>query len=325
MTRVLVTGGSGFIGTNLVEHYLVRGDQVLNLDVAPPRHPRHSSSWRKVDILDAEALERAVAAFNPQVVLHMAARTDLAGASIADYPANTIGVSNLIRTLRQLANLELVVFASSMLVCRIGYRPVAEDDYSANTPYGESKIEGELRVRNECDTSMPWVMLRPTSIWGPWFGRPYRDFFRAVERGWYFHPRGRQIWRSYGFVLNTAHQIDKVVSIRASSLLHRTVYLADYQPIELSAWANLIQQQLQVRPVRQMPLFVFRAAARLGDMLKTANVDGFPMTSFRLNNMLTDCLLDTSPLERAVGPIPYDLPRAVELTCRWMQSEHGRS
>ena len=37
MTRVLVTGGSGFIGTNLVERFIARGDMVLNLDTAAPK------------------------------------------------------------------------------------------------------------------------------------------------------------------------------------------------------------------------------------------------------------------------------------------------
>ncbi|MBZ5653310.1 MAG: hypothetical protein LAO18_22830 [Acidobacteriia bacterium] len=33
-----MTGGSGFIGTNLVQHFFSLGDQVLNLDIAPPRN-----------------------------------------------------------------------------------------------------------------------------------------------------------------------------------------------------------------------------------------------------------------------------------------------
>lgn len=323
MTRVLITGGSGFIGTNLVEHYTARGDEVLNLDIAPPRQPAHTANWRQLDILDAAALSQAIAEFSPQVVLHMAARTDLGGAVVADYPANTTGVSNLIQALRPNQSLKLAVFASSMLVCRIGYRPRAEDDYSPTTGYGRSKIEGELRVRREAGNAFPWVVIRPTSIWGPWFGAPYRDFFEAVGRGWYFHPWRHKIHRNYGFVLNSVQQIDRLVARGAEGLLQRTVYLGDYEPIELKAWACQIQQELGARRVREVPLAVFRSAALVGDLLNMAHVRGFPMTSFRLNNLLTDSLLDIEPLQRAVGPLPYDMPSAVAITCKWMKSEHG--
>jgi nucleoside-diphosphate-sugar epimerase len=323
MRRVLVTGGSGFIGTNLVAHHLALGDEVLNLDIAPPRQPAHAAHWQRVDLLDAPALERAVAAFAPQAVLHMAARTDLGGNSVLDYPANTEGVSNLVRALRALPALDLAVFASSMLVCRIGYRPSAEDDYAPSTPYGESKIEGERRVRREAGEAFPWIVLRPTSIWGPWFGTPYRDFFEAVARGWYVHPRRHQIRRSYGFVLNSVYQIDRLVATRAEGLLHRTVYLADYEPIELKAWAGLIQHELKAWPVREVPLAVLQAAALVGDVLKAVNLRS-PMNSFRLNNLLTEAILDTGPMQAAIGPLPHDLRSAVAITCRWMTSAEGR-
>jgi nucleoside-diphosphate-sugar epimerase len=320
MTRVLITGGSGFIGTNLVEHYLGRGDEVINLDVAAPRQPAHATAWRRVDILDAASLQREVSAFDPHVVLHMAARTDLRGASENDYQANTLGVSNLIRALRPLAHLQLAVFASSMLVCRIGYQPRSEDDYTPTTAYGRSKVEGELRVRREAGNALPWIMLRPTSIWGPWFGAPYRDFFEAVQRGWYVHPRGLRVRRNYGFVLNAVYQIERLEVTRASNLVHRTVYLADHRPIELKAWADLIQRELGARPVRQVPLRLFRLAARLGDTLAAVGVDGFPMNSFRLGNLLTESVLDTSAMEDVAGELPYDLQSAVGITCRWMKS-----
>lgn len=320
MTRVLITGGSGFIGTNLVQHFHARGDAVLNIDSSAPRSSAHSALWQQIDLLDASALNRAVVEFDPHVVLHMAARTDLRGKAINDYPANTVGVSNLIQALRQLRTLHLAVFASSMLVCRIGYQPKSEEDYAPSTAYGLSKVEGERRVRHEAGNFIPWIVLRPTSIWGPWFASPYRDFFEAVRHGWYLHPRGRRIQRNYGFVLNTVHQIDRLVETKASGLLHRTIYLADYQPIELKAWADRIQRELQVRPVREVPLPLLRFAAKFGDFLKAMHVDGFPITSFRLENLLTDCLLDTAPLERAVGLLPFNMTSAVALTCQWMRA-----
>ena len=51
--RLLVTGGSGFIGTNLVATALEAGDEVRNLDRNPPLDTRQHPHWRRCDILDA--------------------------------------------------------------------------------------------------------------------------------------------------------------------------------------------------------------------------------------------------------------------------------
>lgn len=319
MTRVLVTGGSGFIGTNIAEHYRSRQDEVWNFDVVAPRCPAHQPLWRCVDLLDKAALAQAVEAVQPDVVFHMGARTDLFGSSVVDYAANTLGVSNLIEALRRVAGLRLAVFASSMLVCRIGYRPRDEFDYCPSTAYGESKIIGEQLVRKEAGDHFPWTILRPTSIWGPWFGVPYRDFFTAVSRGLYVHPAGRRIRRNYGFVMNSVAQLARLEQIGGGSLLGKAAYLADYDPIELKDWADRIQRDLDVRPVRELPMWVFKTAAAAGDVLKRLGYALPPMSSYRLNNMLTEMIHDTTPLQSVLPELPYSLDEATHITCNWLQ------
>lgn len=317
MSRVLITGGSGFIGTNLVTYLRDRGDSVLSLDTSPPRNPDHAGLWRKVSVEDRDELRRSVAELNPEVVYHLAARTDLYGRAVGDYEANTRGVVNLIEALRGVRGLRFVVFASSMLVCRIGYSPRDETDYCPSTCYGESKVESEKLVRRLA-TGFPWTIVRPTSIWGPWFGAPYRDFFEAIRHGVYVHPRGRRIRRSYGFVLNTVVQLDRLAS--GGGLAGRTVYLADYEPVELWQWSAAIQRHLGSRPVREVPLWMLRAAAWCGDAAKRLGYQVPPITSFRLNNLLTETIHDTRPLRAACGDVPYSMEEGVRVTCDWLRS-----
>lgn len=319
MARILITGGSGFIGTNLVQYCLDRGDDVMNVDFRPPRQAAHSTVWRKADLLDGEALGQSVRDHAPDVVFHLAARTDLEGETPADYPANTDGVRNLIRSLQDRQSPALVVFASSMLVCRIGYQPRGDNDYCPSTAYGRSKIEGERIVRQSAH-GFRWTIVRPTSIWGPWFGAPYRDFFTAVRRGIYLHPRHRVIRRSYGFVLNSVAQL-AALAAGADRFAGRTVYLADYEPIELKSWAKAIQRAFGARVVPEVPLTLLRAAARTGDLLQRAGWRSPPMTSFRLNNLLTDMIHDTTPLQGVLPRLPYTMQEGVDVTVRWMQ-EH---
>jgi nucleoside-diphosphate-sugar epimerase len=321
--RVIVTGGSGFIGTNLIEYYLQLGNEVLSLDILPPRQAAHLPYWKCVNLLDKSELERIVSEFSPNLVLHMGARTDLNGQTVGEYAANTVGVSNLIEVLRKLSTIKFVVFASSMLVCRIGYKPQSEYDYAPSTPYGESKIEGERRVRNEVKNDFPWVIVRPTSIWGPWFDKPYRDFFETINRGLYFHPGGYRIKRSYGFVLNLIYQIDGLIKNNSRDLIGRTIYLSDYEPLELKTWADLIQKNLNVSPIREVPFPLFKLAAMLGDVFNYFNLE-FPVNSFRLKNLLTEAIMDTGPIQQVVPNLPYDVNDAVTITCQWLKSRKDR-
>ncbi len=317
--RVLITGGSGFIGTNLVEHYVNHGHDVVNIDIVEPQCPGHGNYWIGTDIRDADAINRKFQEFRPDIVLHMAARTDLFGKSIDDYTSNTVGVSNIISAIKSAGSVRLAIFASSMLVCRIGYKPVDEFDYCPSTAYGESKIEGEWRVRREAGDAFSWIVVRPTSIWGPWFASPYRDFFTAVQRGWYVHPSGRRILRSYGFVLNTVYQIDRLIEQAGGDLLGKAIYIADYKPIELKSWADEVQRCLEVKPVREVPLWIFQVAAKIGDFFKSLGWNTVPMSSFRLNNLLTEMIHDTSPIQSVCGPLPYTMPDAVSLTRDWLR------
>src|SRR4051794_20405004 len=92
---VLVTGGSGFIGTNLMEALSRQTDRLLNIDIGEPRVAAHREISRQLDIRDTGSLRRLMAEFRPEIVIHLAARTDLHGSTVADYSANTDGVRSV--------------------------------------------------------------------------------------------------------------------------------------------------------------------------------------------------------------------------------------
>ncbi len=319
--RLLVTGGSGFIGTNLVEHFINQDCQVVNLDIAPPRNPVHRPFWQKVDILDREKLIETVRKVSPQYVLHFAARTDLKERNnLAGYTANIEGIFNLIDAIKSTPSVQRVVFASSQLVCKLGHTPIHELDYCPDTLYGLSKALGERIVRTADEFGAAWCIVRPTSLWGPWFDVPYKNFFSAIARNIYFHPSGVRTLKQWGFVLNSVYQVQKLLEAPQAAIQKKVFYLADFEPLELRKFADMVQQIFGSKSIRTLPIGLLKLAARAGDMLQYLGWRNPPLTSFRLQNIVTDELCDTTGLQSIVGKLPYTVEQGIKITVDWMRN-----
>jgi nucleoside-diphosphate-sugar epimerase len=262
-------------------------------------------------------------AFKPDLILHLAARTDLDGRSLGDYAANTTGVESVVEAALDCNTVKRVVFASSRLVCKIGYVPVSYSDYCPTTPYGESKAVGEKLVRERAaGAPWNWIQVRPTSIWGPWFGVPYKLFFDSVARGRYVHPRGLDILKSFGYVGNTVHQLMALINAAPAQIDRKTIYLADYPPIQVGRMAELIRAEVGIARGREVPLAALKLLATVGDLGKALGWKQPPLTSFRLANLVTPMVYDLAPLEAIAGALPYDMASGVKQTVAWMRA-HG--
>src|SRR5215211_3573033 len=101
-SKVLVTGGSGFIGTSLVADYRAAGVTVANFDRVPPRNPADADLWTQIDLIRPDELHRAVTRFAPTHIIHLGARTDLEGHVLSDYSANVEGMTTLLNVVRGL-------------------------------------------------------------------------------------------------------------------------------------------------------------------------------------------------------------------------------
>ena len=312
-----MTGGSGFIGTNVVDYFVGSSNyDVLNIDIAAPCHLGHNSYWRQINLLDGPALQAAVSAFDPQFVLHLAARTDLDGKSLNDYAANTIGVSNLLEALKLAPSLRTVVFASSMLVCKLGYIPSSGFDYCPTTVYGESKVAGEILVRAD-PPNCSWILVRPTSIWGPWFKEPYRTFFDYVLKGRYFHIGKTRIKKTYGYVGNVVRQLEALILALPEQVDKKVFYLGDSSDYVIRDWADSIARRKKIN-ITEMPTMLMNFAALVGDFLNRFGVR-FPITRFRLKNMTTENCVDLEPIFGIVHYMPFDREHAIDLTLQWMK------
>jgi len=323
--RVLITGGSGFIGTNLVSFYLEQGVEVCNFDIAPPRNKDHMQFWKNVDVLDFENFRRETLNFSPTHIVNLAAQTGTIdkGRTIDDYAVNFKGVENLIDISKEVPSLQRIIFTSSMLVCKPGYLPKNYEDYCPPNPYGESKVRGEKLVRRRAtDLSCSWLIVRPIGIWGPWFDIPYRNFFLSISRGLYVHPGKRGTLQSLGFVGNTVYQFHKLTIAPPEKVNGKVFYLGDWPPLNLRDWANSIQNAFGSRSIPTVPIWLLKILAKIGDMAHFLGWEDPILTSSRLKNMLTDMVYDIDPF--LVEDLPYTLEDGVRITVDWLRKQGFR-
>ena len=318
MEKILITGGSGFIGTNLINHLLkIKEFDIFCIDKEYPKIDSHCNIWKRVDLCDSALLKHTIQEFQPDYVIHLAARTDLRGKELSDYTSNMEGVSNLLDALEEVPSLKRVIFASSMYVCEPGYKPKDFDDYAPHTLYGESKVETERRIK-ERNPKYTWSIIRPTSIWGPWFGEPYNKFFRIVLNRMYFHMGKRACKKTYGYIDNAIYQIMSILHAPEEKVMRKVFYLGDYEPYDITEWANEIAKCAGFK-IPNIPYFFFVMAGWFGDLLKLLGIT-FPMTSFRLKNMTTDNVHDLSPIKELAPDLPESRQKGNIHTINWIKS-----
>ncbi len=319
--KILVTGASGFIGTNILEDLIEKGYEVLNVDLNKPKIEQRENVWMNTDICDYEKFHKAVTDFSPDYILHLAARTDLDGKKPEDYAANIQGVENLMRLVKELPDLKKLIVASSKFVTRNGYRIKDQYDYCPHTVYGESKVETERIVwsnQPKCD----WCIIRPTSIWGPWFGVPYRNFFDMVMKKMYFHIGKIKCHKTYGYIGNAIYQIEQLMFNETPDENNKVFYIGDEPAYEINEWADEIAAELNYR-VPTVPVWFVKCLAKLGDFLGHFKIR-FPMQSFRFENMTNDGTNDMTNTYAIAPDIPYTRLQGIKETIEWMRKHEGK-
>jgi nucleoside-diphosphate-sugar epimerase len=318
--KILITGGSGFIGTNVIDVLAQEPVSILNYSLDPPLNEEQRKYWLAGDILDRAAINAAFKQFQPDRVLHLAARAECDENTTLEegYRVNIDGTRHVLDAIRATPSVQRVIITSSQFVCAPGPLPKSDTDYFPETIYGQSKVVTEKLTR-EANLPVCWIIIRPTNIWGPWHMRYRREFWRVMQRGLYIHPGRQPVIRSYGYVKNIVHQMQKIFEAPADKVGGQTLYLGD-RPINLLEYADGFSRTLTGRKARIMPRPVMRMLALLGDIPTRLTGRPFLINSSRFRSMITDYPTPMDKTFALLGENPYTLDEGIRETVEWLRS-----
>ena len=164
--KVLITGGAGFLGINLIRHLMARGYGISSLDVEEFDYPeRDGIETIKGDIRDKALVDRAME--DADLVVHTAAALPLYSPEDI-YTTDVEGTRNVLEAARR-HGVKRVVHVSSTAVYGIpDHHPLYETDKLEGVgPYGQAKIQAEMICLEYRARDMVVPIIRPKSFVGP--------------------------------------------------------------------------------------------------------------------------------------------------------------
>ena len=184
--RILVTGGAGFIGSHVVDAYVAAGHEVAILDdfsTGSEANLNPSAHTHKLDLRDQAGVEKAIEAFQPEIVNHHAAQSEVPK-SVADptYDAqvNIIGGLNVLKACVDHGVKKMIFISSGGALYGEPDVIPADEDHPVRplSPYGTSKLCFEQYLGTFKRTfGLEYTVLRYANIYGP-----RQDFFAEEGR-----------------------------------------------------------------------------------------------------------------------------------------------
>ena len=173
---ILVTGAAGFAGSHLLDLLEPGGATIVAWRrpgerlPAPPTGTR--CGWMEIDILDGEAVSRAVREIEPRQVYHLAGIAHAGGSwgrTFKTLEVNVLGTRNLLAALAAIRRPERILVSGSALVYREQARAVTESDpLGPGSPYGLSKLAQEMTAAHaKREQGLPVVLTRSFNHIGP--------------------------------------------------------------------------------------------------------------------------------------------------------------
>lgn len=174
--KILVTGGAGFIGSNLVDALLEAGHDIVvvdNLSTGNRKNVGEKARFYEVDITNTDDLEKVFSEVKPEVVFHLAAQISVEVSTnnpAMDVKVNVIGTLNLLDLAKKYSVKKFVYSSTGGAIYGDNAPRPTNEEAAAEplTPYGIDKLCSEKFIRYfSQDGSFKYVIFRFSNVYGP--------------------------------------------------------------------------------------------------------------------------------------------------------------
>ena len=166
-----MTGAAGFAGSHLLEHLAGSAELVAWSRSEPPAEYAHLARWQRVDLLDRDAVERALRELRPSSIFHCAGFSHVAESwadTAAPLAVNVLGTHRLLDAVANFAFSCRVLVAGSAEVYALSDSPIDEGHTLApSSPYGLSKLAQEQLTLCSNGNGVEVIVARPFNHTGP--------------------------------------------------------------------------------------------------------------------------------------------------------------
>jgi UDP-glucose 4-epimerase len=260
--RYVITGGSGYIGSRLVDRLSRREDseEIVICDVAPPRDFKPKTRFERVDVRDRDGVQAVLQAARPDVLVHLAFILNPSHDEHLMYDVDVNGTHNVLEAAGRAGTPQVLVTSSAVAYGAFPDNPVplTEDDPVrgvSSFSYARDKAESDRVCQLWAATYADRVMtvVRPCIVFGP-------NVDNYLVRLWTKSPFAVDVDGSMDNRIQFLHE-DDVVEALTRLLLGRhggAFNLAPDGVMTMRECAELIGT-----PVRRLPLPVYRGLARV--------------------------------------------------------------
>jgi len=314
--KVLITGGSGFVGSNLI-NVLKRDKTKEILSIDKKNSHWHDEITKQVNIVDENAMEKID--FVADTIIHLAAehRDDVYPKSLYD-EVNVRGTEHIIRY-AEAQQSKTIIFFSSVAV--YGFAKVGTGECDKVNPfndYGRTKWVAEQKLRKWYESApheRKLIIVRPTVIFGPRNRGNFFNLINQINNNKFLMVGAGNNKKSLAYIGNIIEFVSYCITLPAgNSYLYNYV---DQPESDMNHIIETIYRGLNKSiPSIRIPYFVAYAGAMLFDITAKFTRKNFPISCIRIKKFCANTSFNTSLAETGFKA-PYSVEDAIIETVRY--------